>query len=969
VSVEIAIRTFESLKREGRFVDALQTLADAVRRRFFGDGGTTERPATPLPIDAIAIEKLADLASLLGRFEGADNLLLSLATWYKRAGNLYFSDYVSVKRIHLALGRGLGKDVRSILKTMESTIGDIESIEVSEAGLKRWEGQIGWAKTTATDRQFLLACFYLEMGRVLSGLGQYKDSLAMLIRGLMNAERCPQYLAGNLALHLKLATVAALLEMGELAAARNELNDLQPQLSAMQQPGLFARSLELAGKLDLLSGNFGRAREKLWEVLNFCLSHSFDLAAVAASLNLGHVLIYLNQTNAAQQILSVAKKSAERLNDKANEMRAYFLLRMVQARSTSLADEVSIASPIVAMWGWEETATIRQSSDEEDGRSALGLSDNFLAFFEDRALSFQLRLANLDLSGASGFLSDINEVFKYSDSTLIRLRLKMLAGMLAYYKHDFSASASIFEGVRPFLVELGLKPELWQAQRFLSWSWNKLGRPEQQQEALAKETQRLLAEMTESLPADEQAIFLLNKWTADEEYIVLEINRLIKLKAELARSSWSERLKLRVQLWRQLHELLEHIDLYKDAIARRLIEKRDARIKKAPVRPLWKRLFKHSRARATLSLLVLPDRVFIVRSGWMELDFGVSPVTRIQVREIVREWHELILEFLEEPRNRAASPEKKQADGRFAEEKTDEVQSRLKAVSEQLAKALQIPQFLDGMPKRVRALTIVPDDSLHGFPFAAIVHEGKYLIERFALSVAFESSSSEMRSPSSKRDYALIVGVSQGAGDLPPLKGTVKELQQVSVWLAEHKVKELRLDDFEKQSVPADAAKVLRLLANARLFHIVCHGEFKSHAPDESGLVLVPERERTESLTLKDLSELNLSGLKHTTLSSCWSADNFVLPGRWVISLPETMWRAGCQSVLGCLWLVSDDVAVSLMKKFYYYADKHPRDQALRRAQLDCLNDNLSDCDIENKDNPFFWAGYTLYGDHTRLKL
>lgn len=974
-----AIGLSESLKTEGKFVDALETLCDAIRIRFFGDGASAERLATPLSVDAIAIEKLADLSSLVGIVDGADDLLSSLSTWCGRTGNLYFVDYVSIKRVHIALGCGRRKRAIEILKSMQPTIGDLESIDLSESGLELWENGISLANTNAIDRKFLLACLLLEMGKALSSLGQYNDALTVLSRGAANAESCPRELAGNVGLHLKLAAVAALLEKGELAAAREGLNDLRPRLSAIERPGLFARSVEIEGKLDLLGGDLGSAKERFEQALSFLIANGLDRSAVAATLNIAHVLIYLNQTSAAQEILSLAEKKAADLEDEANVTRARFLLQMVQARSRSLADEVSVASPVVAMWGKQRSVATRQSgpvTDAGDPGQFLHPSVSFLSFFEDRVLAFQWRLASLDLDGARRLLADIQEIFACSDSSLIGLRLKILAGMLAYYRSDFSAAAEIFDESRPHLRELGLRPELWQAQRFLSWCWKKLRSPEPQQELLALDTQRLLSEMTESLPRAEQSIFLLNKWTADEEFIAVEINRLIKLKSELVRASWAERVKLKLRLWRQLHELLEHIDRYKDALARRavqkVVQKDDAMFRTARTRSLWNRLLKHSRARATLSFLVMPDRVFIARAGWMSLQFGVSPITRIQIREIVREWHELMRAFLFDRRSRnlRASPSgEKPREERFIEGKPDPIQARLNAVAQRFASALQMPALLRDLPDRVRGLTIVPDDSLHGFPFAAMVHEGKYLIERFALSVAFESNISEKRSGRTNRDFALTVGVSQGAGRFPPLWGTEEELEHVSAWISRRGLKEQRLDDFRQDSARPNAAKVLGVLAGARLFHIACHGIFQPDAPDQSGMVLIPDAERIEILTLKELSALNLNGLRHTTLSSCWSADNFVLPGRWVISLPETLWRAGSESVVGCLWLVSDDVAVELIKRFYEYADRLPRDEALRRAQLDCLNGNLGACGIENRSLPFFWAGYTLYGSYRRLKL
>jgi CHAT domain-containing protein len=138
-------------------------------------------------------------------------------------------------------------------------------------------------------------------------------------------------------------------------------------------------------------------------------------------------------------------------------------------------------------------------------------------------------------------------------------------------------------------------------------------------------------------------------------------------------------------------------------------------------------------------------------------------------------------------------------------------------------------------------------------------------------------------------------------------------------------------------------------------------------------MVLVPEPGREERLTLRDLSELRLGQCRHVTLSSCWSADNFILPGRRIISLPETLWRSGVESVLGSLWPVDDDVAVAFMSRFYDGLGTLPRDVALREAQLALLANKI-DCKrarggpIDTRAT-FYWAGFALYGEPGRLRL
>jgi len=203
----------------------------------------------------------------------------------------------------------------------------------------------------------------------------------------------------------------------------------------------------------------------------------------------------------------------------------------------------------------------------------------------------------------------------------------------------------------------------------------------------------------------------------------------------------------------------------------------------------------------------------------------------------------------------------------------------------------------------------------------------------------------------------------------PPLPGVPVELQHVTDWLAARGLNCQRLDDVTRATRWPAKATVAEWLPRAALFHIACHGIFNPDQPDGSGMVFVPSPNQWEVLSLRELSALNLTGLQHATLSSCWSADHFVLPGRWIISLPETLYRAGAHSVLGCLWPVDDRVGVGLMRRFYEYLNQHPRDEALRRAQLDCLRYQLPDDRLADQAHPVFWAGYNLYGDCRRLPM
>jgi CHAT domain-containing protein len=190
-----------------------------------------------------------------------------------------------------------------------------------------------------------------------------------------------------------------------------------------------------------------------------------------------------------------------------------------------------------------------------------------------------------------------------------------------------------------------------------------------------------------------------------------------------------------------------------------------------------------------------------------------------------------------------------------------------------------------------------------------------------------------------------------------PLPGVRRELDRVAPILSRRGWRAIELLDKA-----ASKTVLLSPAPQTSLVHIACHGTFEPDHPDRSGLLLLSESGNNEMLTLREISELDLHRVHHVTLSSCWSADNFVLPGRWIISLPETLLRAGTRSVLGCLWPVPDDFAEAFMERFYCNLEHYPRDRALQLVQIECSRGDLKAITREPGPAPF-WAGFRLYGE------
>jgi hypothetical protein len=315
---------------------------------------------------------------------------------------------------------------------------------------------------------------------------------------------------------------------------------------------------------------------------------------------------------------------------------------------------------------------------------------------------------------------------------------------------------------------------------------------------------------------------LLNKWTVEEEYLAGEIDTIVRLVRRRAHGPAWLRPFRQWRLMQHLSELLGDIDRYRTSLSRRVLL---GSTKAGTARPERQSLLRKLRAepadRATLVFRVLPDRVLTILVQRWRLDFALSAMSRIELRNLVRRWHEM-------HGGRVGLRDLGAAEIFEMSAEADPA-----AASAALMRGLALNAALDIVRPRVRALAIMPDDVLHGFPFAAIRWGKEYLVERFALSVGFGTA----LPAAARRDSgpAVFVGVSRGTSSIPELPATRREVVRLKEDFARRGVVSLSLLDEA-----VDRGAVLAMLGKAHLFHIACHGRFRPDAPDQSGLILVP---------------------------------------------------------------------------------------------------------------------------------
>jgi tetratricopeptide (TPR) repeat protein len=910
--------------------------------------------------DAVVVERLADLSLALGETRAADALLQGLDSLLDRAGNTLGSLHANLKRLELALATARDDVARACLQRIELWTGPLGDIEITTVGLERWERTMpilaGAGSPARRDREALLVGFYKALGEYLSASGQFRDAATLLQRGLVHAESASGDLALQFRVPLQIELGVALMSLGDTGTSAKLLSDVDETNSGRVDPMLRLQRLEFEARLAAMTGHYGRALSRLEAYRAVAAEYGLVRAEMQAAINYAHLLMLVNYTVAAGAVLESARARASALGETAAVVRAEALLVLTRARGRSFADGVPLAQSVTEM----QHRRGRASASRPEGETSATRIDlippgtRYLARFEDGALSLQWVLSTGDVRQARAMLAEMRRRFGSSDSPLLKTRLDALDATIGYYDGAFARAALQLDTVIEALRAMQLLPELWQALRIKGWCLTRLGHGGVTAAQVHDEADELLATIAESLRPVDRPVFLLNKWSQQEEALASEVAELVRLKGRAETSFVPLRWLRRLGVMRRLDRLMASVDRYKSFMARQALSHEvDIPVADSFTRRFGflRRLLFVPRHEATIAFLVLPDRVLTVvqRRGCSE--FGVAVVSRLALREIVRRWH-VALGYESAVRDLGSLP------GPLREPK----QEGLGAIATELTCALELDRALTDLPAAVTTVRFVPDDILHGFPFAALPLGDRHLVERFAVRVDHEVGGDGRRAKRSRPLAALVAAVSRGAAHVPPLPNAAVELSKVGTLLSKVVPRVTAMD-----SDATDRKALLSALAASDLAHIASHGIFEPSAPDLSGLVLVPRPGQVEVLNLRDLLALDLRHLQLATLSSCWSADNFVLPGRRVISLPETMLRAGAGAVIASLWPIADEVALPLMTRFYELLPTMGVGDALRQVQLDMIAGRLPDCTLSEQSAVRHWAGMTLFGSGDRI--
>jgi CHAT domain-containing protein/tetratricopeptide (TPR) repeat protein len=172
----------------------------------------------------------------------------------------------------------------------------------------------------------------------------------------------------------------------------------------------------------------------------------------------------------------------------------------------------------------------------------------------------------------------------------------------------------------------------------------------------------------------------------------------------------------------------------------------------------------------------------------------------------------------------------------------------------------------------------------------------------------------------------------------------------------------------------ATQPKVLETIRSANVLHFYGHGEYNWIEPEQSGLVLTPDREGNRSLlTVEEMRDaMNLSQTRLVTLSACETGLTEIGGGLAdeYIGLPGVLLQAGARAVVASLWAVSPLATALLMGRFYEAWDRGavPAAEALRAAQRWLRTRSRAEIAAALDDLDARWAPWAAQDDDPAMR-
>ena len=247
-----------------------------------------------------------------------------------------------------------------------------------------------------------------------------------------------------------------------------------------------------------------------------------------------------------------------------------------------------------------------------------------------------------------------------------------------------------------------------------------------------------------------------------------------------------------------------------------------------------------------------------------------------------------------------------------------------------------------------RLLVFVPDATLGGIPFAALLDgDGHYIVERHPVVVApsagvFAGLSTRPHGSSRGALHLLLIaGPSFSGGSV--LRSEQREVDLVSAAYG---------NEVEVAPKGSDGAAFEVQAAKADVIHFVGHAIIPDQGTD-AALVTWAEENAAGRLGVREIAAMHLRKTRAVVLAACATARTRT--GDRSISIAHAFLAAGVPSVVATLWPIEDEPAADFFPRFHrHLAQGLSPAEALRATQIAWIN--------RRDAPPGMWAAVQLIG-------
>jgi CHAT domain-containing protein len=278
---------------------------------------------------------------------------------------------------------------------------------------------------------------------------------------------------------------------------------------------------------------------------------------------------------------------------------------------------------------------------------------------------------------------------------------------------------------------------------------------------------------------------------------------------------------------------------------------------------------------------------------------------------------------------------------------------RTREIGKQLYQKLISP-VLSRFSKATR-LIIIPDDELNYLPFEALLAaNGKYLVEELAVQYQFSTALLGAENDPDPLSNILAFapfnkkGITDSSARFSALPASEQEIKELPG--------EILLDSAATKQAFLDKAK------NFGIIHLATHANVSNEDPFGSYIAFFPGKDFR--LYSAEISNLKLSSAQLVILSACETGTGKLIKGEGLMSLSRAFAYAGCHNIITSLWMAEDLSTAYLSKRLHHYLEKnYTKDEALRKAKVDLLNDPAIDPRLKL---PSFWAHLVFIGHYEK---